>query len=198
MRLKSVSALCIGLVFPIALGSLVWSAPAIQTPAVTYAFFNSDLQGAPCGSQFLDVRTVGNQTRIKFLNHALMVSEDSRLTGQSVVEGELIIHNVSGHLQVHGSFVLTPFAHAGTWQADFNIHIPGNKTIDVNGLMIVKDSQMNARGTGVFEGVWFLFEHGFPVTPPPYDIPVDDPDGPGGCDFEGEVWAGRILDPNAV
>lgn len=172
------------------------AAPATQVSANTYAFANPAVAGLPCGSQVLEVSTIGNTTRLDLLNHALMVSPDPRLTGQSTVEVTVNINNVSGHVVAHGSLVLEPDGFDGTWEADFNIHAPGGRSIDLDGLTIVQDSHMNARGTGVFEGQWYFFSHGFVTTPPPHELPVSDPDGEGGCEFLGEVWSGRILDPN--
>lgn len=178
------------------LGAGASAAPATQTSADTYAFANPTVTGPPCGSQLLDVSTTGNMTRLELLNHALMVSPDPRLTGQSTVEVTVNINNVSGHIVAQGSLLLEPDGFAGTWEADFSIHAPGGRSIDLDGLTIVQDSHMNARGTGVFEGQWFFFSHGFVTSPPPHDLPVSDPDGAGGCEFLGEVWSGRILDPN--
>jgi len=193
MKLVLIISVCAGL----ALGIVVWAAPAIQTSADTYAFVNPATVGPPCGSQLIDVRVVGNKTRLKLFNHALMVSEDSRLTGQGTVEVEVNINNVNGNVDGHGSLTIVPTGgHAGTWEADFNLAAPGGRSIDLNELMIVKDSHINARGTGEFAGQWFFFEHGIDRSPP-YDIPVEDPDGPGGCEFAGEVWSGSILNPNA-
>lgn len=188
MKKLIVLSVCAGFVLLSALGSGVWAGPAIQVPAATYGF--------ECGdSQILDVSTQGNKTYLKLLNRGPMVSEDSRLTGDAVVEVEAYINNVNGHINAHGSLVLTSLTHAGGWEADFNIQVPGGQTFDVNGIMIMKDSQMNARGTGVFEDQWFFFSHGVAVSPPPYDIPVT---GPAGCDFVGEIWSGFILNPNAT
>lgn len=167
----------------------------MQESADTYAFSNPDLVGTPCGSQLLDLSETGNMTRLELLNHAWMVSPDPRLTGQSTVEVTVNINNVSGHIVAQGSLMLEPDGFAGTWEADFNIHAPGGRSIDLDGLTIVQDSHINARGTGVFDGQWFFFNHGFVTTPPPHDLPVSDPDGEGGCEFLGEVWSGRILDP---
>jgi hypothetical protein len=174
----------------------VWADPASQDPADAYGFFNPALSGPPCGSQVLGVEVIGNKIHLLLLNHGLVVSEDPRLTGLVTNYVEVEINNVNGHVGGHGSFVLEPWGYAGAWESDFNISAPQGKSIDVNGLMIVKDSQITARGTGEFEGQWYLFEHGQATSPPPYDIPVEDPDGPGGCEFLGEVWSGRILDPN--
>ena len=175
------------------LGSGVWAGPATQVPAVTYGF-----AGGNCGiSDVLEVSTRGNKTYLKLLNRGWMVSEDSRLTGPAVVDVEVFINNINQHIGGHGSFILESSDGAGTWEADFNIHVPGGKSIDVDGIMIVKDSQMNARGTGAFEGQWFFFSHGLAVNEGPYEIPVESPPG-FGCEFEGEIWSGTILDPNAV
>ena len=184
-----------GLVLGIALGTAVWADPASQEPADAYAFFNEALSGPPCGSQVLGVSITGNTTRLTMLAHSLIVSEDPRLTGQLTNAAEVTINEVSGHLGVHGFFILEPFGYAGTWESNFNISLWHGKSIDLNGLMIVKDSQITARGTGEFEGQWWFLEHGQATSPPPYDIPVEDPDGPGGCEFLGEVFTGRILDP---
>ncbi len=197
MKLLAVISVCTGMVFGVALGSGVSAAPAIQEPADTYAFEDPTGEDPACSNQVLDVFERGNKTHLKLLNHGIMVSVDPRLTGPVVVDVEIAINNVSGHIGGHGSFVLEPTGYSGTWEADFNISAPRGKSIDVDGLMIVKDSQMNARGTGEFAGQWFFFEHGLAVGDPPYDIPVEDPDGPGGCEFLGEVWSGRILNPNA-
>lgn len=196
MKLPPIISVCAGLALANVLCNGALAAPAIQVPAVTYAFTNPTLQGPPCGSQVLDVSETGNTLHLALLNHAWMVSEDPRLTGQSTVKVEVRINNVSGHILAQGSLMLEPDAFAGTWEADFNIHAPGGRSIDLNGLTIVKDAQINARGTGVFEGQWFFFDHGLATSPAPHEIPVDDPDGEGGCDFNGEVWSGRILDPN--
>ncbi len=179
------------------LGFAAWAGPAIQDQADTYAFGDPTSQAPPCGSQLVDVRNVGANTYLTLFNHALMVSEDPRLTGQAVVNVEVIFNNRNGHIGGHGSLVLQPYGYAGTWEADFNINAPNGRSIDIDGLMIVKDSHIVAHGTGVFAGQFFFFEHGLATSPPPYDIPVEDPDGPGGCDFQGEVWTGRILNPNA-
>ncbi len=178
-----------------AIGHGASAAPATQVSADTYAFSSPDSAGPPCGSQLLDISETGNMTRLELLNHAWMVSPDPRLTGQSTVEVTVNINNVSGHVVAQGSLVLEPGGFAGTWEADFNIHAPGGRSIDLDGLTIVQDAHINARGTGVFEGQWYFFSHGFVTTPPPHDLPVSDPDGAGGCEFLGEVWSGRILDP---
>ena len=190
-HLRTISV-CTGILLASVLGSGVWAKPAIQVPAVTYGF-----EGDDCGiSTVLEVGTQGNKTRLLLRNAGWMVSEDPRLTGPVVVDVEVFINNINGHVGAHGSFVLHSLDGTGTWEADFNIHVPGGKTIDVNGIMIVKDSQMNARGTGAFEGQWFFFAHGSAVSEPPYDIPVESPDG-FACEFLGEIWSGTILDPNA-
>lgn len=196
--MKSTAVISLPAVFVLsaALGGGASAALATQVPADTYAFSNPDVTGPPCGSQVLGISTTGNMTRLDLLNHALMVSPDPRLTGQSTVEVTVNINNVSGHIVAQGSLVLEPDGFAGTWEADFNIHAPGGRSIDLDGLTIVQDSHMNARGTGVFEGQWFFFSHGFVTTPPPHELPVTDPDGEAGCEFLGEVWSGRILDPN--
>jgi hypothetical protein len=171
----------------------VWAGSAIQLPAVTYGF-----EGGACGiSDFPEISTRGNKTRLKLLNRGWMVSEDPRLTGPVVVDVEIFINNINGHVGGHGSFVLQSSDGAGTWEADFNIHAPGGKNIDVDGILIVKDSQMNARGTGAFEGQWFFFSHGLAVNEGPYEIPVESPEG-FGCEFLGEIWSGTILNPNAT
>jgi hypothetical protein len=175
--------------------SLGWAA-AIQTEADVYGFGDPALAGPPCGSQILGVEVIGNKIHLSLLNHGLVVSEDPRLTGQVTNYVEVEINNVNGHVGGHGSFILESWGYEGAWEADFNISAPMGKTIDLDTLTIVKDSQINARGTGEFAGMWYFFEHGLPNSPPPYDIPVEDPDGPGGCEF-GEVWTGRILDPYA-
>ena len=60
--------------------------------------------------------------------------------------------------------------------------------------MIVKDSQMNARGTGDFDGLWFFFSHG--IADSGLDlVPVE---GPEGCAFTGEIWTGTILNPKGT
>jgi len=184
---------CTALLLASVLGSGVWAAPAIQVPGVTYGF-----GGGSCGtSDPPDVSFQGNKMHLKLLNRGWMVSEDPRLTGPVIVDVEISINNINGHVGGHGSFVLESSDGAGTWEADFNIHAPGGKSIDVDGIMIVKDSQMNARGTGAFEGQWFFFSHGLAVSEPPYEIPVEGPPG-FGCTFEGEIWSGTILDPNAT
>ena len=181
-----------GLFIGSVLGGSVWAESAIQVPAVTYAFENGN-----CGySNLVDFDTRGNKTYLKLDNLGYMVSEDPRLTGYAAVDVEVFINNVNGHINAHGSLVLEPVGYAGTWVADFNIHVPGGKSVDVDGIMIIKDAQMNARGTGVFEGQWFFFEHGLAVSDPPYDLPVSAPDG-WACEFLGEIWSGKILDPNA-
>lgn len=195
MRHRLTITLCVGLVLAGVLGNGAWAAPAIQEPAVTYGF-----EGEFCSSSsstVLEFEIVGNKTRLLLENRALMVSQDSRLSGIVTVNVEAFINNVNGHINAHGSFVLRPADYPGsTWEADFNIHVPGGRTIDVNGIMIVKDSQMNARGTGDFDGQWFFFSHG--IGDPNEVPPVIDPDGPGGCDFSGEIFSGVILNPNSA
>ena len=195
MKHPIILSVCAGLVVGSVLGSAAWAERAIQVPAVTYGFESIAENGACGTSEVLEVGTQGNKTFLKLHNVGEMVSEDTRLTGDVIVDVDVFINNVNGHINAHGSFVLTPIAHVGTWEGDFNIQVPGGKSIDVNGIMIVKDSRMNARGTGDFEGQWFFFEHGFPVTDPPYESPVD---APLGCEFLGEIWAGTIFDPNAT
>ena len=186
-------SVCTGLLFASVLGSGVWAKPAIQVPAVTYGFDGDD-----CGiSTVLEVGIQGNKTRLLLRNAGWMVSEDPRLTGPTVVNVEVFINNINGHIGAHGSFVLQSSEYAGTWEGDFNIQVPGGRTIDVDGIMIVKDSQMNARGTGAFDGQWFFFAHGQAVNEGPYEIPVESPDGYE-CEFLGEIWSGTILDPNAT
>lgn len=177
--------------------SLGWAAAAIQTEADVYVFVDPALAGPPCGSQVLGAEVIGNKIHLSLLNHGLVVSEDPRLTGLVTVYVEVEINNVNGHVGGHGSFILESWGYAGAWEADFNISAPMGKTIDLDTLTIVKDSHINARGTGEFADQWYFFEHGLANSPPPYDIPVEDPDGPGGCEFAGEAWAGRILNPNA-
>lgn len=191
MKHRNIFSIVAGVVLGGVLGGSVWAGPATQVPAVTYVF-----EGGNCGfSEVVDFDTRGNKTYLKLHNVAFMVSEEPRLTGFTVVDVEVFINNVNGHINAKGSLVLEPTNYAGTWIADFNIHVPGGKSVDVDGIVIVKDSQMNARGTGVFEGLWFFFEHGLATSPPPYDIPVDAPEG-WGCEFSSEIWAGKILDPN--
>ena len=192
MEHRLITSVCAGLVLASVLGSGVWAGPAIQEPAVTYGF-----EGEFCNSSsstLLDFEIKGNKTFLKLHNEGEMISEDSRLTGHGIVDVDVFINNVNGHINAHGSVVLQPYAHAGTWEGDFNIHVPGGQSIDVNGIMIVKDSQMNARGTGGFDGQWFFFSHG--IGDPNEVPPVSDPDGPGGCEFSGEIWTGTILNPN--
>ena len=187
------TSVCAGLVLASVLGSVVLAGPAIQVPAVTYGF-----SGDACGiSDIPVVGTKGNKNKLhlKLLNRGWMVSVDPRLTGPVIVDVEISINQINGHVVGHGSFVLESSNGAGTWEADFNIHAPGGKSIDVDGIMIVKDSQMNARGTGAFEGQWFFFSHG--LTDPPYEPPVEGPLGLG-CTFADEIWSGTILDPNAT
>lgn len=196
MKPSAVISLSAVFVLSASLGSGAAAAPATQVSADTFAFAGPSLTGPPCGSQVLDISTTGNMTRLELLNHAWMVSLEPRLTGQSTVEVTVNINNVSGHIVAQGSLVLEPDGFAGTWEADFNIHAPGGRSINLDGLTIVQDAHINAHGTGVFEGQWFFFSHGFVATPPPHELPVSDPDGEGGCEFLGEVWSGRILDPN--
>jgi hypothetical protein len=191
MEHRLITSVCAGLVLASVLGSVVLAGPAIQEPAVTYGF-----SGGACGiSDFPVVGTQGNKLHLKLLNRAWMVSEDPRLTGPVVVDVEVFINNINGNINGHGSLVLQPWGYSGTWVGDFNIQAPGGKSIDVNGIMIVKDFRMNARGTGEFEGQWFFFEHGLVVSDPPYELPVEGPDG---CEYGGEIWTGSILNPNAT
>ena len=195
MRHRLTMTMCAGLLLVGVLGNGVWAAPAIQEPAVTYGF-----EGEFCSSSsstVLEFEIIGNKTRLLLENRALMVSQDARLSGVVTVNVEVFINNVNGHINAHGSLVLRPADYPGsTWEADFNIHVPGGQSIDVDGIMIVKDSQMNARGTGVFDGQWFFFAHG--IGDPNEIPPVTDPDGPGGCDFSGEIFSGTILNPNSA
>ena len=195
MAHRLITSVCAGLVLASVLGSIVWAGPAIQEPAVTYGF-----EGEFCissSSTLLDFEIKGNKTRLLLENTGLMVSQDSRLSGIATVNVEAFINNVNGHINAHGRVVLRPADYPGsTWEGDFNIHVPGGQSIDVNGIMIVKDSQMNARGTGGFDGQWFFFSHG--IGDPNEVPPVSDPDGPGGCDFSGEIWSGTILNPNSA
>ena len=170
---------CTVLLFGVLPVTAAFGAPAIQEPAVTYPF-----EGGACGESVLE-----------------MVSDDARLTGPGTVEVDVLINNVNGRINAHGSLVLEPTGYDGTWEADFNIHSPtfevhdyGGKIVSLDWTDFVKDSQMNALGTGVFERMWFQFAHGFPVFAPFEDVPVESPDP--SCVYEGEVWAGRILDPN--
>lgn len=184
-------SMCAGFLLASLGGSGVWAEPAVQEPAVTYAF-----SGGVCGtSMVLGVSTQGNKTHLQLLNTGVMVSTDPRVAGPVVVNVEVIINNVNGHIGGHGSLVLHPAGYAGTWSADFNFQTPGGKSIDVGGIIIVKDSRINARGTGEFDGQWFFIEHGIAVSGPPYDIPVE---GPEGCVFMGEIWNGSILNPNSA
>ena len=188
---KLVILVCMILLLGALPGSAAFGAPATQEPAVTYPF-----EGGVCGdSVVLEAGEQGNKTFLKLFNTAVMVSEDPRLAGPVTVEVEVLINNVNGHINGHGSLVLEPTGYDGTWEADFNIHAPGGKVVELDWTDFVKDSQMNARGTGEFEGMWFLFAHGFPVFAPLDEVPVESPDP--SCVYEGEVWAGRILDPNA-
>jgi hypothetical protein len=188
MEHRRITSVCAGLVLASVLGSAVWAGPAIQEPAVTYNFGGACSLGGPP----IEVGTQGNKMFLKLHNEGEMISEDSRLTGHVIVDVEVFINNVNGHINAHGSFVLQPYAHAGTWEGDFNIHVPGGQSIDVNGMMIVKDSQMNGRGTGDFDGQWFFFSHGI-ATSGLDQVPVVGPDG---CEFSGEIWSGTILNPN--
>ncbi len=181
-----------GLLTGTGLAGSAWSAPAIQDSAVTYTF-----QGGNCGyNEVVDSGIRGNQTYLKLHNVGFEVSEDPRLTGWGTVDVEVYINNVNGHVTAHGSWVLEPLSYAGTWVADFNIQAPGGKSIDVDGIMIARDSKINAKGTGVFEGQWFFSEHGLTESDPPYDLPVEAPEG-WGCEFGQEIFTGRILNPNA-
>jgi hypothetical protein len=195
MEHRLITSVCAGFVLASVLGSVVLAGPAIQEPAVTYGF-----EGEFCSSStstLLEFENKGNKTRLLLENTGLMVSQDSRLSGVATVNVEVIINNVSGHINAHGRVVLQPADYPGsTWEGDFNIHVPGGQSIDVNGIMIVKDSQMNARGTGGFDGQWFFFSHG--IGDPNAVPPVSDPDGPGGCDFSGEIFSGTILNPNSA
>ena len=195
MEYRLITSVCAGLVLASVLGSGVWAGPAIQERAVTYGF-----EGDSCSSSsstLLEFEIKGNKTRLLLENTGLMVSQDSRLSGVATVNVEVFINDVSGHINAHGRVVLRPADYPGsTWEADFNIHVPGGQSIDVNGIMIVKDSQMNARGTGDFDGQWFFFSHG--IGDPNEVPPVIDPDGPGGCDFTGEIFSGTILNPNSA
>ena len=176
------------------LGSAVWAGPSIKDSVVTYGF-----EGETCDSSsstLLDIEEHGrNKLRLLLLNEALMVSEDSRLSGLATVNVEVFINNINGHVTAHGHLLIEPSAHDGAWEGDFNIQAPGGRSMDVGGLIIIKDSQMNLRGTGEFDGQWFFFSHG--IASADIDPPVDDPDGPGGCDFSGEIFTGTILNPNA-
>ena len=184
MRYLLTFSVCTALV----VASGVWGGSAIQEPAVTYNFGGAcSLDNPP-----LEVGTKGNKTFLKLHNEGEMISEDSRLTGHVIVDVDVFINNVNGHINAHGSLVLQPYAHVGTWEADFNIHVPGGQSIDVSGMMIVKDSQINARGTGDFDGQWFFFSHGIAASGLD-QVPVD---GPEGCEFSGEIWTGTILNPN--
>ena len=172
-------------------GTAALGAPATQEPAVTYPF-----EGGVCGdSLVLDVSEQGNKTILKLFNTSVMVSDDPRLSGPVTVEVDVLINNVNGHIAAHGSLVLEPTGYDGTWEADFNIHVPGGRVVELDWTDFVKDSQMNARGTGEFEGMSFFFAHGFWWLSAPLDeVPVESPDP--SCVYQGEVWAGWILDPN--
>jgi hypothetical protein len=192
MEHRLITSVCAGLVLASVLGSIVWAGPAIQESAVTYNF-----GGEFCtsdSSTVLEFENKGNKTRLLLENTGLMVSQDPRLSGFATVNVEVFINNVSGHINARGRVVLQPAEYPGsTWEGEFNIHVPGGQSIDVNGIMIVKDSQMNARGTGGFDGQWFFFSHG--LTDSGLDVPVEGPDG---CEFGGEIWSGTILNPNAT
>ena len=175
------------------LGSAVWAGPSIQESVVAYGF-----EGETCdssGSKLIEIDEHGNKLRLLLLNEGLMVSADSRVSGSSTVNVEVFINNINGHVTAHGHVVLQPSAHAGAWEGDFNIQTPGGRLMDVNGIIIIKDSQINLRGTGEFDGQWVFLSHGIGSTDD--DPPVEDPDGPGGCDFSGEILTGTILNPNA-
>jgi hypothetical protein len=175
------------------LGSAVWAGPSIQDSVVAYGF-----EGETCDSSSSELREVeehGNKLRLLLRNEALMVSDDSRVNGISIVNVEVFINNINGHVTAHGHVLLVPSAHAGAWEGDFNMQVPGGRLMDLDGIIIIKDSQMNLRGTGEFDGQWFFFSHGIAsidVAPQ-----VDDSDVPDGCDFSGEIFTGRILNPNA-
>jgi hypothetical protein len=191
MEHRLITSVCAGFVLASVLGSVVLAEPALQVPAVTYAF-----NGDACGISDRPIASrQGNKLHLKLRNRGWMESADPRLTGPVVVDVEVFINDINGHVNGHGSLVLQPSGYSGTWVADFNIQAPEGKSIDVNGIMIVKDSRMNARGTGEFEGQWFFFEHGLARSDPPYEIPVEGPDG---CEFEDEIWTGSILNPNAA
>jgi hypothetical protein len=185
------------------LGSAVWAGPSIKDSVVAYGF--EGLEGETCVSSDFGVISSEPQemeahgNKLHFLaphNEALMVSDDDRISGLAIVIAEAFVNIKSGHVTVHGHLVLQPSAYPdGAWEGDFNMHIPGGRSMDVDGIIITKDSQMNLRGTGVFDGQWFFFSHGMADTD--VDLPVDDPDGDGGCDFTGEIFAGTILNPNA-
>ena len=175
------------------LGSVVWAGPSIKDSVVTYGF-----EGEPCGdSELLEFEEHGNKLRFVALNYALMVSEDDRLSGLETVNVEAFFNNINGHITAHGNVVIEPSAYPGsTWEGDFNMHVPGGRLMDVNGIIMTKDSQMNLRGTGEFDGQWFFSSHGIAANPA--DVPpVDDPDGDGPCYFSGEIFTGTILNPNA-
>jgi hypothetical protein len=175
------------------LGSAVWAGPSIQESVVTYGF-----GGETCDSdisEVLEIEEHGNKLRLLLHNEGIMVSDDSRISGPSTVNVEVFINNINGHITAHGYVLIEPSAHAGTWEGDFNIQVPGGRLMDVGGLIIIKDSQMNLRGTGEFDGQWFFFSHGQDITDG--DPPVDAPDGHDGCEFTGEIFTGTILNPNA-
>jgi hypothetical protein len=174
------------------LGSAVWAGPSIQDSVVAYGF-----EGGTCSSsEFPEFEEHGNKLRILAPhNEALMVSDDSRISGLATVNVEVFMNLINGHVTAHGHLLIEPSAHAGAWEGDFNIQTPGGRSMDVNGLIIIKDSQMNLRGTGEFDGQWFFFSHGIASI----DVAplVDDSDVPDGCDFTGEIFTGTILNPNA-
>ena len=198
MKYRLIVTGCVALVLILgsAAGSLFAAGPATQVPATVYAFDATEVPAPGCSSEVLGMSTVGNTLHLKLLNRGLTASDDPRLTGQATVEVDVSINNVSGHINAHGFLVIEPDGYAGTWEGAFTISAPGGKLIDLDGIVIGRDAHINVRGTGELEGQWFLFEHGLAVSDPPYEIPVEDPDGPGGCEFLGEVWTGRILDPN--
>jgi hypothetical protein len=175
------------------LGSAVWAGPSIKDSVVAYSFEGDNCDSS--SSTLLDFEEHGNKLRLLLLNVGLVVSEDSRISGLATVNVEVFINNINGHITAHGHVLLEPSAHAGTWEGDFNIQVPGGRLMDVSGLIIIKDSQMNLRGTGEFDGQWFFFSHGIAST----DVAplVDDSDVPDGCDFAGEIFTGSILNPNA-
>ena len=174
------------------LGSAVWAGPSIKDSVVTYGF-----EGYPCGeSKLLVFEELGNKLHFVAENYALMVSEDERLSGLETVNVEAFINIINDHITAHGNVVIAPFDYAGTWEGDFNIHVPGGRLMDVSGIIMTKDSQINLRGTGEFDGQWFFSSHG--IANPDDVPPVDDPDGPDGeCAFSGEIFTGTILNPNA-
>ena len=124
-----------------------------------------------------------------------MVSEDDRLSGLETVNVEAFFNNINGHITAHGNVVIEPSAYAGsTWEGDFNIHVPGGRLMDVSGIIMTKDSQINLRGTGEFDGQWFFSSHGIAANEE--DVPPVG--GPDGCVFSGEIFTGTILNPNAT